>query len=79
MPKSLLYCVTILIELAHRDDNRLRTYLEEKGVIKTKQQATRDEMLAKMKGVYTGATDPVYHAWHDSYMVRTFGAVQSGV
>jgi len=50
------------------DDNRLRAYLEDKGVIKTKQQATRDEMLAKMKGVYTGATDPVYHAWHDSYM-----------
>ncbi|KAJ3477437.1 hypothetical protein NLI96_g10462 [Meripilus lineatus] len=40
------------------DDNRLRSYLEEKGVIKTKQQATRDQLLAKMKESYTSATDP---------------------
>ena len=52
--------------LFFRDDNRLRTYLEDKGVIKTKSQATRDEMLAKMKDVYSSATDPVYNAWSDS-------------
>ncbi|KAG8852585.1 hypothetical protein FRB96_008584 [Tulasnella sp. 330] len=50
------------------DDNQLRTYLENKGMIKTKQQATRDELLAKMKGAYNSATDPVYNAWSDSYM-----------
>lgn len=51
------------------DDNRLRSYLEEKGVIKTKQQATRDQLLAKMKESYTSATDPVWQAWSDSYIV----------
>jgi len=50
------------------DDNQLRAYLEDKGVIKTKSQATRDELLAKVKEVYVSATDPVYHAWNDSYM-----------
>ncbi|KAG9029930.1 hypothetical protein FRB95_004726 [Tulasnella sp. JGI-2019a] len=50
------------------DDNQLRTYLENKGVIKTKQQASRDELLSKMKGAYNSATDPVYNAWSDSYM-----------
>lgn len=53
------------------DDNRLRTYLEEKGVIRTKQQVARDEMLAKMQGVYNSATDPIYNSWSDSYMVCT--------
>ncbi|THH29965.1 hypothetical protein EUX98_g4221 [Antrodiella citrinella] len=50
------------------DDNRLRSYLEEKGVIKTKQQATRDEMLAKMKETYTKSVNPVWQAWSDSYI-----------
>ncbi|KAG8909012.1 hypothetical protein FRB99_000115 [Tulasnella sp. 403] len=51
------------------DDNRLRSFLEEKGVIKTKQQATRDELLAKMRDAYLNpVVDPVYNAWNDSYM-----------
>ncbi|KAI0078390.1 hypothetical protein K474DRAFT_1660392 [Panus rudis PR-1116 ss-1] len=49
------------------DDNRLRKYLEDKGVIKTKQQATRDELLAKMRETYAQTTNPVWKAWSDSY------------
>jgi hypothetical protein len=51
------------------DDNRLRSYLEEKGVIKTKQQATRDELLAKMNEAYAKTTNPIWQAWSDSYIV----------
>lgn len=53
------------------DDNQLRSYLEKKGVIKTKQQATRDELLAKMQETYAKATNPVWQAWSDSYIVST--------
>lgn len=48
----------------------MRSYLEEKGVIKTKQQATRDELIAKMKASYVSTTDPAWQAWSDSYIVR---------
>ena len=51
------------------DDNHLRSYLEEKGIIKTKQQATRDELLAKMRETYAQAANPIWQAWSDSYIV----------
>ncbi len=54
------------------DDNHLRSYLEGKGVIKTKQQATRDQLLAYMRDTYTSTVDNVWEAWSDSYMVRSF-------
>ncbi|CAL1698317.1 unnamed protein product [Somion occarium] len=50
------------------DDNRLRKYLEDKGVIKTKQQATRDELLEKMRETYSQTTNPIWKAWSDSYI-----------
>ncbi|KAL4253753.1 hypothetical protein ABKN59_002957 [Abortiporus biennis] len=50
------------------DDNQLRSYLVQKGVIKSKQQATRDELLAKMKETYVKAASPVWQAWSDSYI-----------
>ena len=54
----------------HRwDDNRLRSYLEERGVIKTKSQATRDELLGKMRDAYAKTTNPIWQAWSDSYIV----------
>lgn len=53
------------------DDNRLRSYLEEKGVIETKQQATRDQLLAYMRDSYAKVSNPVWDAWSDSYMVST--------
>lgn len=60
------------ISPVRRDDNRLRSYLEDKGVIKTKQQATRDELIAKMKASYVSATDPAWQAWSDSYIVSVY-------
>ena len=60
--------VLICCIFARWDDNRLRSFLEKKGIIKTKQQVTRDQLLAKMRESYTSATDPVWHAWSDSYI-----------
>lgn len=51
-------------------DNDLRSYLEDKGVIKTKTQSTRDELLAKMKESYASVANPAWEAWSDSYIVR---------
>ena len=51
------------------DDSELRAYLEEKGVVKTKTQARRDELLARMRETYARAADPVWRAWSDSYIV----------
>jgi len=49
-------------------DNEMRSYLEKKGIIKTKSQLKRDELIAKLKESYNSATDPVYNAWSDSYL-----------
>jgi hypothetical protein len=51
------------------EDNQLRTYLEEKGLLKTKTQKSREELLAMMKDAYASVTDPAYDAWSESYMV----------
>lgn len=59
------------------DDNRLHSYLEQKGIIKTKQQATRDELLAKMRSTYASVTDPAYQAWSDFYIVHVLFAIDS--
>ncbi|KAH9476956.1 Stress response protein ish1 [Psilocybe cubensis] len=49
-------------------DNELRTWLEKKGVIKTKSQLRREELLQKMHDAYASVADPVWEAWSDSYM-----------
>lgn len=53
------------------DDNQLRDYLVEKGLIKSKSQKTREEMIGMMGKAYNAVTDPVWKAWSDSYMVRS--------
>ncbi|KAL0952405.1 hypothetical protein HGRIS_006680 [Hohenbuehelia grisea] len=50
------------------DDNQLRTYLEDKGVIKTKSQKKREELLALMRDSYAKVTNPVWEAWGTSYI-----------
>ncbi|KAF9264470.1 hypothetical protein L218DRAFT_925760 [Marasmius fiardii PR-910] len=50
------------------DDNRLRSYLEEKGIIKTKSEKKRDELLALMRDYYAKVSNPVWEAWSDSYI-----------
>ena len=51
------------------DDNRLRSYLEEKGALKTKQQKKRDELLKMMNDVYAKTSNPIWEAWSTSYIV----------
>ena len=51
------------------DDNQLRSYLEEKGVIKTKSEKKRDELLGLMRDNYAKVANPVWEAWSDSYIV----------
>ncbi|KZT23055.1 hypothetical protein NEOLEDRAFT_1137189 [Neolentinus lepideus HHB14362 ss-1] len=50
------------------DDNKLRSYLEEKGVIKTEEELTRDQMLAYMRDAYAKVANPGWEAWSDSYI-----------
>ncbi|TFY60876.1 hypothetical protein EVJ58_g4870 [Rhodofomes roseus] len=50
------------------DDNALRAYLESKGVIESKQQATRNQLLGWMRDAYSAAVSPVWEAWSDSYI-----------
>jgi hypothetical protein len=50
------------------DDNKLRSYLEEKGVITSRQTTTRQQLLAYMHDAYASVTDPIWDAWSDSYM-----------
>jgi len=54
------------------DDNMLRTYLESKGLIKTKSEHKRDEMLVLMESHYNKVANPIWEAWSDSYMMRKF-------
>jgi hypothetical protein len=51
------------------EDNRLRTYLVEKGTLaKDVADKKRSELLALMRDVYARVTTPVWEAWSDSYM-----------
>ncbi|KAK7056264.1 hypothetical protein VNI00_002817 [Paramarasmius palmivorus] len=50
------------------DDNQLRSYLEEKGIIKTKTEKKRDELLKLMYDAYAKVADPVWEAWSNSYI-----------
>lgn len=54
------------------DDNQLKDFLTKKGVLKTKGEQKRDELLTMMKSAYSSLTDPIWEAWSDSYMVRHY-------
>ncbi|KAH7100493.1 hypothetical protein BKA62DRAFT_706479 [Auriculariales sp. MPI-PUGE-AT-0066] len=49
-------------------DSELRTYLQDKGVIKTDAELRRDQMLAQMRHGYAGVANPIWNAWSDSYL-----------
>lgn len=51
------------------NDNELRSFLEKKGIIRTKSQIKRDELLKGMRQYYAALADPVYDAWSDNYIV----------
>lgn len=46
-----------------------RSYLEEKGVVDSKQQTTRGQLLEYMRDKYASVADPIWEAWGNSYMV----------
>ncbi|KNZ79766.1 hypothetical protein J132_08769 [Termitomyces sp. J132] len=51
------------------DDNKLRNYLESKGVEVAEQtKQSRNDLLGLMYDAYAKVADPVYHAWSDSYL-----------
>jgi hypothetical protein len=52
-------------------DNQLRSYLEEKGLLKTKAQKQKNELLQMMHDAWGKIADPVWEAWSDSYIVRS--------
>ncbi|KAG9094881.1 hypothetical protein FRC07_011188, partial [Ceratobasidium sp. 392] len=49
-------------------DSDLRAYLEKNGVVKTKAELTREQLLAQMRTAYGAVANPVYSAWSTSYM-----------
>lgn len=51
------------------DDSKLRAYLESHGLLKTKAEKRRDEMLAMVEEHYNKVANPAWETWSDSYMV----------
>ncbi|KZV62955.1 hypothetical protein PENSPDRAFT_758355 [Peniophora sp. CONT] len=49
-------------------DSQFHDFLVEKGLVKSQQQATRDEMINQFNSWYHSAVDPAYDAWSDSYL-----------
>ena len=52
------------------DDNRLRSWLEDRGVIEARKASTRAELMKLANDYYRKATQPVWNSWSDSYIVR---------
>ncbi|THH01684.1 hypothetical protein EW145_g6869 [Phellinidium pouzarii] len=50
------------------DQNQLRDYLVDKGVINSNQQMSREKMLEYMRDAYAKITDPIWDAYSDSYL-----------
>lgn len=54
------------------DDNQLRSWLEDKGAIKSKSQHRREELLDKMHNAWGRIANPIWEAWSNSYIVRFY-------
>ncbi|OAX40694.1 hypothetical protein K503DRAFT_714030 [Rhizopogon vinicolor AM-OR11-026] len=50
------------------NDNRLRSWLEDHGVIEARKASTRTELIKLANDYYRKATEPVWSSWSDSYM-----------
>jgi Putative nuclear envelope organisation protein len=54
------------------DDNKIRSYLESKGVqVQAEAKKSRVHLLNLMRDSYAAITTPIWQAWSDSYMVRS--------
>jgi hypothetical protein len=50
------------------NDNQLKNWLVSKGLLKSNEKKSRDELLKLMRDSYVKSTDPFWNAWSDSYM-----------
>jgi hypothetical protein len=50
-------------------DNQLRSHLEEKGLLKTKTEKGKEELLKMMYDAWGSVANPVWEAWSNSYIV----------
>ncbi|KAG0702139.1 hypothetical protein DFH29DRAFT_517385 [Suillus ampliporus] len=50
------------------DDNRLRSWLEDHGVVESRTASTRAELMKLANDYYRMAAEPVWNTWSDSYM-----------
>ncbi|KAM5530324.1 hypothetical protein V8D89_008971 [Ganoderma adspersum] len=63
------------------DDNRIRAYLEEHGVVEPP-ATPREKLLARMKETYAATVTPVWKSWSDSYIHQWLvdhGIIKDGV
>lgn len=51
------------------DDSRLRSYLIDNGLMKSKTEATRDQLLTQVRDAYTATVNAPYELYSDSYLV----------
>ncbi|KAH9851303.1 hypothetical protein C2E23DRAFT_869486 [Lenzites betulinus] len=65
--KDYVYSTSSAYDVHRWDDNRIREYLKEHGVV-SPPATPRNKLLAKMQETYVAATSPVYKAWSDSYL-----------
>jgi len=50
-------------------DNEMRTWLEKNGLLKTKSENKKEELLQMMHDAYGSVANPIWEAWSDSYLV----------
>ncbi|KAF8658427.1 hypothetical protein AX16_001978 [Volvariella volvacea WC 439] len=50
------------------DNNRLRAYLQDRGLLKTETEVSRHDLLGMMKHAYASVANPVWDAWSTSYI-----------
>ncbi|KAF9219310.1 hypothetical protein BS17DRAFT_426410 [Gyrodon lividus] len=50
------------------DDNRLKSWLEEHGVVEARKAGTREELTKLASEFYCKAADPLWESWSDSYI-----------
>jgi hypothetical protein len=59
------------------DDNRLRSWLEDHGVVEASKASTHTDLIKLANDYCRTAVEPVWKAWSDSYMVCTIYMLQA--
>jgi len=52
------------------DEPQMRHWLEKKGLLKSKEQKKKEELLQMMHNAWGKVASPIWEAWSDSYIVR---------